>query len=942
MAAINFPTATSNGQTFTADTGVIYTYIGTPPDGFWSGTFGTTGLATLDGRYIAKNDGNSIQTILTQGLKFNNGTADTILLDGIDGKIGIGTASPHRYLDINHSTHATLALTSGDAGQSSIFFADTDTNIGQISYTHSNNALYFRVNDAERLRIDSSGNVGVGTTSPTSITNYTSLTLNGTTGGNIEFKDNDVLKGSVYNTASDFIVQAQGSVTPLAFRTNSGERMRIDSSGRLLLGTTIEGEATADNLTIEDSGHCGITLRSGTSSVGTIFFSDATSGADEYRGVIQYDHNGDYLKWVTAGAEQMRIDSSGNVGMGLTGPVAKLDVKGAYSISGTPYKYLYATNGGIRVTGNESTVDICSSDAGTHASSLLLRGQNKGYVFINNSDDDRLDLKSFTASGDAFTVHGTTGVGTSAHVNIASITKAGNVGIGTASPNNKLTVFGDSSDGSGSNNNVAEFAGPNRTNGFQVFVNDTNNNSGIQTKSADAFILNPGGGKVGIGTTSPGHNLEVRGSFPDFAIVDSDATNDKFRILHNGGSTQLQVDPDNVSTASHLLFSVDGTERMRIDSSGRLLVGTSTNTDDYKLQVDSNAFQVAQFTRYGADGAHLVIGSSRGTQSSKTALVANDFGGVLEFKAYQGSAFSPIASISAACEAAAASGDTPGRLTFSTTADNAITTTERMRITQEGSVLIGDTAVSAHANRLLQLGKTDRTATYLELRTSTIGTSGILFSEGTAGDTSGYKGTIEYDQNSNFMQFKTNATERMRIQSSGRVLIGKTDTNFVNSGIELREHGEIVVTRSDGECLVLRRNTSNGQIASFRNTAGSTVGTIVTSSSSTAYNTSSDYRLKENVVDLTAAIPRLKTLPVHRFNFISDAELTVDGFLAHEAQLVVPESVTGNYNEVDDDGIPVMQSIDQSKIVPLLTAALQEAIGRIETLETEVAALKAG
>ena len=56
MAAIDFPTATSNGQTFEADSGVIYTYVGTPPNGFWSGTFGTTGLTTLDGRYIAKND----------------------------------------------------------------------------------------------------------------------------------------------------------------------------------------------------------------------------------------------------------------------------------------------------------------------------------------------------------------------------------------------------------------------------------------------------------------------------------------------------------------------------------------------------------------------------------------------------------------------------------------------------------------------------------------------------------------------------------------------------------------------------------------------------------------------------------------------------------------------------------------------------------------------
>jgi hypothetical protein len=76
-------------------------------------------------------------------------------------------------------------------------------------------------------------------------------------------------------------------------------------------------------------------------------------------------------------------------------------------------------------------------------------------------------------------------------------------------------------------------------------------------------------GRVGIGTTSPGHNLEIKGSFPDFAISDSDTANDKFRILYNSGSTQLQVDPNNVSSGSHLLVSVENTERARIDSSGR-------------------------------------------------------------------------------------------------------------------------------------------------------------------------------------------------------------------------------------------------------------------------------------------------------------------------------------------------------------------------------------
>ena len=91
---------------------------------------------------------------------------------------------------------------------------------------------------------------------------------------------------------------------------------------------------------------------------------------------------------------------------------------------------------------------------------------------------------------------------------------------------------------------------------------------------------------------------------------------------------------------------------------------------------------------------------------------------------------------------------------------------------------------------------------------------------------------------------------------------------------------------------------------------------------------------------MTGAIDRVKALAPKRFNFIEDADTTLDGFLAHEAQTVVPEAVTGTKDEVDDDGNAVMQGIDQSKLVPLLTGALQEAIAKIEVLEARVTALE--
>jgi hypothetical protein len=122
--------------------------------------------------------------------------------------------------------------------------------------------------------------------------------------------------------------------------------------------------------------------------------------------------------------------------------------------------------------------------------------------------------------------------------------------------------------------------------------------------------------------------------------------------------------------------------------------------------------------------------------------------------------------------------------------------------------------------------------------------------------------------------------------------------------------------------------------------ASTSIGTISSNGVATTYATTSDYRLKENVTPVFDGITRFKQLKPCRFNFISQPDRTVEGFLAHEAQAVVPECVVGIKDEVDADGKPKYQGIDQSKLVPLLTAALQEAIGEIESLKARVVALE--
>jgi hypothetical protein len=188
-------------------------------------------------------------------------------------------------------------------------------------------------------------------------------------------------------------------------------------------------------------------------------------------------------------------------------------------------------------------------------------------------------------------------------------------------------------------------------------------------------------------------------------------------------------------------------------------------------------------------------------------------------------------------------------------------------------------------------------------------------------------GTVSRDGNFTF-------SEKMRIDSSGNVGIGTSSPASNTTRLSFRpstfDRTQIVIGHSD---------TSSRTVVNFF-ANGTQGGSINTSPTATAYNTSSDHRLKENVADMTGAIDRVKQLAPKRFNFIVDADTTVDGFLAHEAQAVVPEAVTGTHNEVDEDGNAVMQGIDQSKLVPLLTGALQEAIAKIETLEARIAALE--
>ena len=175
--------------------------------------------------------------------------------------------------------------------------------------------------------------------------------------------------------------------------------------------------------------------------------------------------------------------------------------------------------------------------------------------------------------------------------------------------------------------------------------------------------------------------------------------------------------------------------------------------------------------------------------------------------------------------------------------------------------------------------------------------------------------------------FATNETERARITSSG-VFVG-TDVlpDTSNNGTAIRD-------TQNGASRFSGSGTGGRTVLAFYNGNG-LVGQVATSGSSTSYTTSSDYRLKEDWQPMTAATERVKALKPVNFAWKVDGS-RVDGFLAHEAQAVVPEAVTGEKDAVDDEGNPVYQGIDQAKLVPLLTAALQEALAEINSLKSRL------
>jgi hypothetical protein len=417
-------------------------------------------------------------------------------------------------------------------------------------------------------------------------------------------------------------------------------------------------------------------------------------------------------------------------------------------------------------------------------------------------------------------------------------------------------------------------------------------------------------------------------------MASSIETTSSTTVLKNNGNTYLSVDTnDNVALTNPLPVASGGTGVTASTGSGNVVLSASPTL--------TTALDLSTANKSLDSTGNLFIKTTNGQAADLGGTIG--LGGVNGAGNYDPWAFATIGGK----KSNSTSGNYEGYFAIGTP-NSGGTISEKMRITSTtdgGNVGIGTTAPIND----LQVHNNSATNGQIQL---TNNSTGAATGDGVVIGFDGSNDVIINNKEATQMKFYTSGAERMRITSGGGVCINTTGA--VGAG-----GPKLSMAFNGGTTWLCNTNDTHGITGGRHFTFhsnGTEVGKIVTTTSATQYITTSDYRLKENVEYDWDATTRLKQLKPARFNFKINPDNTVDGFMAHEAQAVVPESVTGVKDEMADAVLyvkgdklpkgkkigdikekskPVMQGIDQAKLVPLLVKTIQELEARIAVLEAK-------
>jgi hypothetical protein len=473
----------------------------------------------------------------------------------------------------------------------------------------------------------------------------------------------------------------------------------------------------------------------------------------------------------------------------------------------------------------------------------------------------------------------------------------------------------------------------------EVYTDATNNRLGIGTSSPDAdlSLLSP---VYTSGGTGNGVRFQNQNNNAD-AIIQSYYSGTSPSALLSGANAYLSTGAtftsfDNTKASSYALLNTNGniefgnatsgnpTTKMLLDSSGNVGIGTASPLKTVDI---------------AGSAPYIRITDTRQASWSPS----DKFGGI-EWYMEDTSANAPLVGASIYAENAQSSSIPDQNLIFATAPHNdASGPTERMRITSTGSVGINETSpdFSGFGSNGGGLELDDVGSSFTAVRLSH-GATGDFYMAANTG------AAYLWGKANSPLIIGTNNAERIRIQDgTGRMGINTVGIAYSSSeklSLYNDNFGFGIKAAYTG-MGIWNTESSGGYIAFAYGSGGAAGGSISYSGGTTSYNTSSDYRLKENVNYTWDATTRLKQLKPARFNWISDdTDTLIDGFLAHEVSSIVPEAVTGEKDAVytaeeaensagAEAGDIKVQVMDNSKLVPLLVKTIQELEARITTLE---------
>ena len=481
---------------------------------------------------------------------------------------------------------------------------------------------------------------------------------------------------------------------------------------------------------------------------------------------------------------------------------------------------------------------------------------------------------------------------------------ADKVGIGTTSPDTQLHVYGS---GSGEGTYGAQITiGKNngcKISSTQESTDDdkqglaffTKSSSQVADSAVEAMRIDESG-NVGIGTGSPASRLAIDGAADVAHIVQTNTANSqKLEIgnaysLYTGASGSVSA----IASDSTLAFATNDAEKMRIDSSGNVGIGTTSPQD--KLHVSTG-------TDTDLGNIAFTIGGTS-TSNARTASITKNTSTPYELTIQAGNHA------------------TSNMETVFKSSDSK----ETMRIDASGNVGIGTTS----PDTLLEVVGADPILTVRDTSTSGADSHATLrLAESGASDSLNLHYDISLDEGNLTFNYDNNGsspTERMRIDSFGNVLVGKTSSGSTIQGAELHNSGSIFSVRDSNPSGTFDRKTTNGDVVQFRRD-GTTVGSVSATSSATSYNTSSDERLKENITDSADAGSKVDSIQIRQFDWKADGLHQDYGVIAQELINVAPEAVSEGDTEED------MMGVDYSKLVPMLIKEVQSLRSRVAELE---------